>query len=125
MLSFTFAFPLSAMTTPAFAWLFAAMLAGFGTMGPAFAETRAVAGALDPVARQPAAAATITRSLFAGLALTESLAIYCLVISMLFILANPFLVHYRRSDDRSAAGSQVVGCGPPQTGGPNAAACCR
>ena len=63
---------------------------GFGTMGPAFAEGRAVAAALAALAQQPDASATITRTLFVGLAMIESTAIYCFVVSMILIFANPF-----------------------------------
>ncbi|MEO8760237.1 MAG: F0F1 ATP synthase subunit C, partial [Bacteroidia bacterium] len=40
--------------------------------------------------QQPDAEQTITRTLFVGLAMLESLAIYCFVISMILIFANPF-----------------------------------
>jgi len=63
---------------------------GFGTMGPALAEGRAVATALTALAQQPDASATITRTLFVGLAMIESTAIYCFVVSMILIFANPF-----------------------------------
>ncbi len=63
---------------------------GFGTMGPALAEGRAVAAALTSLAQQPDASATITRTLFVGLAMIESTAIYCFVVSMILIFANPF-----------------------------------
>ncbi len=62
----------------------------FGTMGPALAEGKAVATALTSLAQQPDASATITRTLFVGLAMIESTAIYCFVISMILIFANPF-----------------------------------
>ncbi len=39
---------------------------------------------------QPDASATITRTLFVGLAMIESLSIYCFVVSMILIFANPF-----------------------------------
>jgi len=66
---------------------------GFGTMGPALAEGKAVATALTSLAQQPDASATITRTLFVGLAMIESTAIYCFVISMILIFANPFWNH--------------------------------
>ena len=66
---------------------------GFGTMGPALAEGKAVATALSSLAQQPDASATITRTLFVGLAMIESTAIYCFVISMILIFANPFWNH--------------------------------
>jgi len=58
----------------------------FGTMGPALAEGRAVSTALTALAQQPDASATITRTLFVGLAMIESMAIYCFVVSMILIL---------------------------------------
>jgi F-type H+-transporting ATPase subunit c len=63
---------------------------GFGTLGPAFSEGRAVATALSALAQQPDASATITRTLFVGLAMIESTAIYCFVMSMILMFANPF-----------------------------------
>jgi len=64
-----------------------------GCIAPAIGEGRAVSTALSSLAQQPDAAATITRTLFVGLAMIESLAIYCFVISMILIFANPFWSH--------------------------------
>jgi len=61
-----------------------------GSIGPALGEARAVAEALRSIAQQPDEANTITRTLFVSLALVESTAIYCLVISLILIFANPF-----------------------------------
>jgi F-type H+-transporting ATPase subunit c len=61
-----------------------------GALGPALAEGKAVSTALSSLAQQPDASATITRTLFVGLAMIESLAIYCFVVSMILIFANPF-----------------------------------
>ena len=71
----------------------AGITTGFGTMAPALAEGRAVATALSALARQPDASATITRTLFVGLAMIESTAIYCFVVTMILIFANPFWNH--------------------------------
>lgn len=71
----------------------AGLTMGVGTIGPGMAQGRAVAGALTSLAQQPDAAATITRTLFVGLAMIESMAIYCFVISMILIFANPFWNH--------------------------------
>ncbi len=68
----------------------AAMAVSFGAIGPALAEGRAVASAMDAIARQPEAAGTISRTLFVGLAMIETMAIYCLVIALLLLFANPF-----------------------------------
>ncbi len=71
----------------------AGITTGFGALGPALAEGRSVATALSSLAQQPDASATITRTLFVGLAMIESTAIYCLVVSMILIFANPFWNH--------------------------------
>ena len=63
---------------------------GIGCMGPALGQGKAVAVALSSIAQQPDASATITRTLFVGLAMIESLAIYCFVVAMILIFANPF-----------------------------------
>jgi F-type H+-transporting ATPase subunit c len=63
---------------------------GIGSIAPALGEGRSVATALTSLAQQPEASATITRTLFVGLAMIESLAIYCFVVSMILIFANPF-----------------------------------
>ncbi|MFT3803338.1 MAG: F0F1 ATP synthase subunit C [Burkholderiaceae bacterium] len=69
----------------------AAFAVGLGAIGPAMAEGRAVAAALDAIARQPESAGTISRTLFVGLAMIETMAIYCLVIALLLLFANPFV----------------------------------
>jgi F-type H+-transporting ATPase subunit c len=61
-----------------------------GSVGPAIGEGMALARALGAIAQQPDEANTITRTLFVGLAMVESTAIYCLVISVILIFANPF-----------------------------------
>jgi F-type H+-transporting ATPase subunit c len=61
-----------------------------GSIGPAIGEGMALARALAAIAQQPDEANTITRTLFVGLAMVESTAIYCLVISVILIFANPF-----------------------------------
>jgi F-type H+-transporting ATPase subunit c len=71
----------------------AGLTIAIGSIGPAFGEARAVASALTSLAQQPDASATITRTLFVGLAMVESVAIYCFVVSMILIFANPFWNH--------------------------------
>jgi F-type H+-transporting ATPase subunit c len=65
-----------------------------GSVGPALGEGRAIAQALAAIAQQPDEASTISRSLFVGLAMIESTAIYCFVVSMILIFANPFWNHF-------------------------------
>lgn len=71
----------------------AGLTTGVGCIGPALGEGRSVSSALTSLAQQPDAAPTITRTLFVGLAMIESTAIYCFVVSMILIFANPFWTH--------------------------------
>jgi len=68
----------------------AGLTIALGSLGPALGEGRALAQALSSIAQQPDEANTITRTLFVGLAMVESTAIYCFVVSMILIFANPF-----------------------------------
>ena len=62
-----------------------------GTMLPALAMGRAISKALEALAHQPEAERSITRALFVGLAMIESLSIYCLVIVLIILFRNPLL----------------------------------
>ena len=64
-----------------FAMAFAAGLCGLG-------QGRAVAAAVDAMARQPGAAARIQTAMIIGLALIESLAIYTLVIALILLFVK-------------------------------------
>ncbi|MCH9653698.1 MAG: F0F1 ATP synthase subunit C [Planctomycetes bacterium] len=75
----------------------AGLTIAIGSIGPALGEGRALAQALSAIAQQPDEASTITRTLFVGLAMVESTAIYCFVISMILIFANPFWNHFLQS----------------------------
>jgi len=68
----------------------AGLTIAIGSVAPALAEGRALAQALSAIAQQPDESGTITRTLFVGLAMVESTAIYCFVVSMILIFANPF-----------------------------------
>lgn len=68
----------------------AGLTIAIGSIGPALGEGRALAQALGSIAQQPDEASTITRTLFVGLAMVESTAIYCFVITLILIFANPF-----------------------------------
>ncbi len=68
----------------------AGLTMGIGSIAPALGQGRAVSQALSSIAQQPDEANTLTRTLFVGLALVESTAIYCFLVSMLLIFANPF-----------------------------------
>ena len=71
----------------------AGLTKAIGSIGPALGEARAVAQALSAIAQQPDESGTITRTLFVGLAMIESTAIYCFVVAMILIFANPFWNH--------------------------------
>jgi len=64
---------------------------GIGVMMPAVAMGKAIGNALDALARQPESEQSIMRTLFIGLAMIESLAIYCLVIILIVLFKNPLL----------------------------------
>jgi F-type H+-transporting ATPase subunit c len=68
----------------------AGLTIAIGSIGPALGEGRAVAQALGAIAQQPDEANTITRTLFVGLAMVESTAIYCFVITIILLFVNPF-----------------------------------
>jgi len=68
----------------------AGLTVAIGTIGPARAQGQSIVSALDAIARQPDSADRISRTLFVGLAMIESLAIYCLVIALILLFANPF-----------------------------------
>ena len=70
--------------------LSAGLTIGIGAIGPAIGEGRAVAQALSSIAQQPDEMNSITRTLFVGLAMIESTAIYAFVVAMIIIFANPF-----------------------------------
>jgi F-type H+-transporting ATPase subunit c len=62
-----------------------------GVMLPALAMGLAISRAMDALARQPEAEKSIMRTLFIGLAMIESLAIYVLVIVLIVLFRNPLL----------------------------------
>ena len=79
------------MTIQQISIIAAAFAVAIGSLMPAFAEGRAVAAAMDAIARQPEASGAISRTLFVGLAMIETMAIYCLVVALLVLFANPFV----------------------------------
>jgi len=73
------------MTIEMLAIIVAGATIAIGSIGPALGEARVAASALESMARQPDLAGTITRTLFVSLAMVESTAIYCLLVSMLLL----------------------------------------
>jgi len=68
-----------------------ALAIAIGVAYPANAMGKAISQALDSIARQPESEQSIMRTLFIGLAMIESLAIYVLVIVLIILFANPLL----------------------------------
>ena len=71
--------------------LAAALAIAIGGYGPARALGEALTKSLEAIARQPEAAAQIMRTLFVGMALIESIAIYAFVIALIILFANPLI----------------------------------
>lgn len=69
----------------------AGLTMAIGAFGAAIGESRIGAAGMDALARQPDEAANITRNQFVALAMVESTAIFCLVIVLVLLFANPFV----------------------------------
>jgi len=68
----------------------AGLATAIGAFGAALGESRIGSAAMDAMARQPDEGASITRNLFVTLAMVESTAIFCLVIALILLFANPY-----------------------------------
>jgi F-type H+-transporting ATPase subunit c len=71
--------------------IMAGLTIAIGAIGAAFGESRIGAAGMDALARQPDEAGSITRNQFVALAMVESTAIFCLVIALVLLFANPFV----------------------------------
>ena len=69
----------------------AGLTMAIGSIAPAIGEAKSLSAALTAIAQQPDEVKNITRTLFVGLAMIESLAIYCLVIILIVLFRNPLL----------------------------------
>ncbi|MGD8317454.1 MAG: ATP synthase F0 subunit C [Myxococcales bacterium] len=69
----------------------AAFTMAVGAIGAAIGESRIGAAGMDALARQPDESGSITRNQFVALAMVESTAIFCLVIALVLLFANPFV----------------------------------
>ena len=74
------------MTSTAIIAIAAALAICVSTLGPALAQGKTAAAAMESIARQPEAAKQIRSTLIISLALTEALTIYGLLIA--FMLVN-------------------------------------
>ena len=79
------------MTVEQLSILVAALAVAFGAIGPALGEGARWRRRWMRSPRQPEAAGTLSRTLFVGLAMIETMAIYCFVIALLVLFANPFV----------------------------------
>lgn len=68
----------------------AGLSTAIGALGAALGESRIGSAAMDAMARQPDEGASITRNLFVTLAMVESTAIFCLVVALILLFANPY-----------------------------------
>ncbi|MGJ7457752.1 F0F1 ATP synthase subunit C [Halomonas sp. MA07-2] len=82
--------------------LTAGLTVSFGAIGPALGEGRAAAAALSAIAQQPDMASMLSRTLFVSLAMIESTAIYCFVVAMIVLFANPFLDQFVQATQTAA-----------------------
>jgi F-type H+-transporting ATPase subunit c len=78
------------VTVEMFSIMGAAAAICIGVLGPALAAGMAVRGAMDAIARQPEAGGSIGRNFSIGLAIIEAMAIYCFVVALLLLYANPY-----------------------------------
>jgi F-type H+-transporting ATPase subunit c len=69
----------------------AGLTMALGAIGAALGESRIGAAGMDALARQPDEAGSITRNQFVALAMVESTAIFCLVVSLVLLFANPYV----------------------------------
>jgi F-type H+-transporting ATPase subunit c len=74
---------LTGSITQAFALLAAGICMGFGTLGPGLGEGFAAGKACEAISRRPEEYSNIFRTMLVGQAVTESTAIYALVIALI------------------------------------------
>ena len=64
---------------------------GFGAIGAGLGLGQATSGASNAVGRNPEAQGKIMMTMMVGMAMTESVAIYALVVSLVILYANPII----------------------------------
>lgn len=72
----------------------AALVLGLGATGAGLGMGQATSGSANAVGRNPEAQGKVMLTMMVGMAMTESIAIYALVISLLILYANPFLKYF-------------------------------
>jgi F-type H+-transporting ATPase subunit c len=68
----------------------AAITIGLAALGVSYGEGIIAREAVLAIAKQPDEVGNINKTLFISMAMVESSSIYCLVVSMILIFANPF-----------------------------------
>ncbi len=63
----------------------AALAIAISTLGPAFAQGKTAAAAMESIARQPEAAGDIRTTMIIGMALMEALTIYGLLVGIMIL----------------------------------------
>ena len=76
---------------PGCALLGAGIAMGFGAVGAGLGLGQATSGASNAVGRNPEAQGKVMLTMMVGMAMTESVAIYALVISLVMLFANPIV----------------------------------
>ena len=66
----------------------AAMVAG---LGPGVGEGYAVGKACKTIGRYPESSSAVTRTMFIGCAISESMGIFAFVVAMIIMFINPFI----------------------------------
>ncbi|MBN1635301.1 MAG: ATP synthase F0 subunit C [Deltaproteobacteria bacterium] len=70
--------------------LAAGLCMGLGAIGAGAGMGNATSGASEAVGRNPGSQGKIMLTLMVGLAMTESIAIYALVVTLIILYANPY-----------------------------------
>jgi len=76
------------------AMIAASFTMGIGALGVGLGMGTAINGGLEAVGRNPGAQGKILMTMLVGLAMAESIAIYCLVIALVLLYANPYVRYF-------------------------------
>lgn len=77
--------PAIAAGDPSIIYISAAVCVALGVMTCAFAQGKVIAQVADSMARQPELTQDLRSTMIIGLAMIESLAIYCLLVSLILL----------------------------------------
>lgn len=74
--------------------LAAGLAIGLGSIGAGLGMGQATSGSVNAVGRNPEAQGKVMLTMMVGLAMTESIAIYALVVTLILLYANPMLKYF-------------------------------